>query len=183
MEFWNTLKNAVSFIKENKAVLFWSGCCVLFTLLFLYYFYTPPQSQIGPAQPIHFSHRIHAGVKDIDCKFCHSYVDRSRFPGIPPGEKCLYCHNYIIANHPEIKKEHDFFNSKTPVPWRKVTYVPEHVFFNHEPHIKKDVQCEKCHGDVASKDRLKDRKFEMGFCFNCHNENKANVDCWLACHN
>jgi hypothetical protein len=43
-------------------------------------------------------------------------VNRSKHPGIPPVEKCIYCHKYIIANHPEIKKEHRYFNTRTPTP-------------------------------------------------------------------
>ena len=183
MGFWKRIEDLFSFVKDNGAVLLWTGASVLFTLLFLYYFYTPPLADIGPEQPIAFSHRIHAGVKSIECQFCHPYVDRGSFPGIPPVEKCLYCHDHIIASHPEIKKEHDYYNSGTPTPWRKVTYIPEHVFFNHERHIKKEVECEKCHGRVEALDRLPAKQFEMGFCFKCHIENKAQLDCWLACHN
>jgi hypothetical protein len=25
--------------------------------------------------------------------------------------------------------------------------------------------------------------FQMGFCIACHREKKADLDCWLACHN
>jgi len=98
-------------------------------------------------------------------------------------EKCLYCHNFIIPNHPEIRKEHKYFDTKTPTPWKKVFYVPEHVMFNHERHIKKEIACEACHGDVAGTDRLKRHEFKMGFCIQCHRKEKANLDCWLSCHN
>jgi hypothetical protein len=98
-------------------------------------------------------------------------------------EKCLYCHKHIIANHPEIKKEHRYFDTKTSTPWVKVNYLPEHVFFNHERHIKKEIVCEQCHGKVETIDRLKGVEFKMGFCIACHKEKKANLDCWLACHN
>ena len=90
----------------NKRGILLCGCCLLSAILFLYYFYMPPATGIGPEQPIPFSHRVHAGVKNIQCRYCHPYVDRSNHPGLPPVEKCLHCHNYIIANHPEIKKEH-----------------------------------------------------------------------------
>ena len=97
-------------------------------------------------------------------------------------EKCLHCHNYIIANHPQILKEHNYFDTRTPTPWRKVFYVPEHVFFNHQRHIKKAVACAECHGAVETMDRLKGQRFMMGFCIGCHRERGANLDCWLACH-
>lgn len=149
----------------------------------LYLYYIMPFEDLGPKQPIPFSHRVHAGVKEIQCEFCHPYVSRSTYPGIPAVEKCLYCHKYIIPMHPEILKEHNYFNTRTSTPWVKVNYLPEHVFFNHERHIKKEILCEQCHGKVETMDRLKDARFRMGFCITCHREKNANVDCWLACHN
>lgn len=159
---------------------------VILILMFaavIYYFFVMPNVGAGPVQPIAFSHRLHAGDKNIDCRFCHSYVDRSIHPGMPAVEKCLFCHNFIIANHPEIRKEHDYFNSNTSIPWAKVFYLPEHVVFNHERHIKQEVQCEACHGNVKATDRLKFVEFEMGFCVECHRAKNANLDCWLSCHN
>jgi hypothetical protein len=26
-------------------------------------------------------------------------------------------------------------------------------------------------------------RFQMRFCITCHQQKKANLDCWLACHN
>ena len=170
-------------VKDNKIQLYLIGILVVLVAAVIYLFYIMPDVGAGPAQPIAFSHRLHAGDKNIDCRFCHSYVDRSIHPGIPPVEKCLFCHNYVIANHPEIRKEHDYYNSGTPTPWKKVNIVAEHVVFNHERHIKKDIACQSCHGDVAATDRLKTLVWEMGTCVECHREKNANLDCWLRCHN
>jgi hypothetical protein len=155
---------------------------MLLVLGFLYFFYMPPATRIGPEQPIPFSHRVHSGVKAIQCRFCHPYVDRSIHPGIPPVEKCLYCHNYIIANHPWIQKEHEYFNTRTPMPWIKAFYLPEHVMFNHQRHIKKEIECQQCHGQIETMDRIRGKRFKMGFCVECHQNKAANLDCWLACH-
>jgi hypothetical protein len=182
MRFFTAFGETLAAIWANRGPLMWVTVCVLLALGFLFFFYAPPASRIGVAQPISFSHRLHAGVKAIDCYYCHSYVERSLHPGLPPVEKCLHCHKYIIANHPEILKEHDYFNTRTPTPWQKVYYLPEHVLFNHQRHIKKEVACEKCHGDVKQMDRLKNQRFKMGFCVQCHREKKVNLDCWLACH-
>jgi len=167
---------------DNRLPLAATLGLVLLTTGFLQYFYAPPQADIGPEQPIPFSHRLHAGDKAIDCKFCHPYVGRSRFPGLPPVEKCLYCHNHIIASHPQILKEHHYFNTATPTPWVKANYLPEHVLFNHQRHIRRDFPCETCHGKIETMDRIKGVRFEMGFCFRCHQQNNGNLDCWLACH-
>ncbi len=182
MRFFTAFGETMSAVWANRRPVLWIAVCVVLALGFLYLFYTPPGWKAGPAQPIAFSHRVHAGHKAIDCYYCHPYVGRSLHPGLPPVEKCLHCHKYIIANFPEIRKEHNYFNTRTPTPWRKVFYLPEHVLFNHERHIKKEIVCEKCHGQVRQTDRLKSLRFKMGFCVQCHREKGANLDCWLACH-
>lgn len=179
---FTALKNGWRFVCANGGLLAWIAACFLLIIGFLFFFYASPATSIGPAQPIAFSHRVHAGVKLIDCRYCHPYVGRSIHPGLPPVEKCLHCHNYIIANHPEIRKEHQYFNTGTPTPWVKVNYLPEHVLFNHQRHIKKEIACRECHGPVETLDRLPANRFKMGFCINCHREKKVNVGCWLACH-
>jgi len=169
-------------LKRNKPIIVLLGCCFLLVALFLYFFYIPPATDIGPEQPIPFSHRIHAGVKEIQCAYCHPYVARSNHPGLPPVEKCLHCHKYIIIKHPWIEEVHWYYNTKTPTPWKKVNYLAEHVLFNHQRHINSDIECLECHGAVETMDRIKGTQFQMGFCINCHQQKKANLGCWLACH-
>ncbi|MEJ2219882.1 MAG: cytochrome c3 family protein [Desulfobacterales bacterium] len=97
-------------------------------------------------------------------------------------EKCLHCHKYIIANHPWIKKEHEYFNTNTPTPWIKLNYVAEHVLFNHQRHINSKIACTECHGQVQNLQRLPQKIWYMGECIECHRKKNANLDCWLACH-
>ena len=113
MVFITALGKEISILAKNKVAVFWTGLLIFLVLGFLYFFYASPATNIGPEQPIPFSHRVHAGVKAIQCQFCHPYVGQSIFPGIPPVEKCLYCHNYIITNFPWIKKKHQYFNTNT----------------------------------------------------------------------
>jgi hypothetical protein len=153
---------------------------MFFVTFYLCYLY--PNRVIGPQQPIYFSHRVHAGVKDINCRFCHPFVERSEKPGIPDMEKCFFCHRYIITQHPQIEKLKKYYDTKTPVPWVRINNVPDFVRFNHECHIKKKIDCIECHGDVKIMDRLKPAVFEMGFCVECHKSRKAQLDCWMACH-
>jgi hypothetical protein len=182
MRFITAFGESMTALWANRGPVVLIAVCAILVLGFLYYFYIPPGTNVGPAQPIAFSHRLHAGHKVIDCYYCHPYVERSIHPGIPPVEKCLHCHQYIIANHPEIKKEHNYFNTRTPTPWVKVFGLAEHVLFNHGRHIKKEIACESCHGQVRRMDRLKGTRFKMGFCIQCHKQKKVNIDCWLACH-
>jgi hypothetical protein len=151
-------------------------------LAFLFLFYATPGTNVGAEQPIPFSHRVHTGVKNIQCEFCHPYVSYSIHPGLPPVDKCLYCHRHIIARHPWIQKEHRYFDTQTPTPWVKVNFLAEHVLFNHQRHIRKNIQCQECHGAIETMDRVKGKHFYMEFCITCHQKKKVNLGCWLACH-
>ena len=169
-------------MSRNTLLITLTLLTVLLVGAFFYYFYALPVWRIGPQQPIPFSHNVHAGVKQIQCQFCHPYVAYSNFPGIPPVEKCLFCHKYIIARHPEILKEHRYFDTETPTPWVKVNYIPEHVLFNHQRHINNKIACQECHGQVQNLQRLPYKDWRMGECIECHRKKNANLGCWLACH-
>ena len=164
-----------------RTVWFWLLLVATAAMVFLYYFY--PNLGIGPEQPIPFSHRLHAGVKQIDCRFCHSYVERSRNAGLPAMEKCFYCHQYIIPAHPVIVNLKQRYETNNPVRWVRLFYLPDHVKFNHQPHVKwAGLDCAECHGAVKEADRLDRNKFQMKFCIDCHRQMDAQLDCWLACH-
>jgi hypothetical protein len=150
---------------------------------FAYAAFVFPERGIGPKQPIPFSHRIHANVKQIDCRFCHPFVERSKRAGLPEVAKCFYCHTYIIPEHPEIKHERAYYDAGTPVPWVRTMLLPDHVQFRHQPHLLHNFDCSECHGNVKAADRLPQVEFYMGFCIQCHRKNQASVDCWQACHN
>jgi hypothetical protein len=169
-------------LSDNRGPILLLASSAAMVIAFIYFFYFTPGKKIGVEQPIPFSHRVHVGVKEIQCQFCHPYVGRSTHPGLPPVEKCLYCHNHIIANHPQILKEHRYYNTRTPTPWKKANYLAEHVLFNHQRHIRKEIDCKECHGEIETMDRITGRYFYMEFCIKCHREKKANLGCWLACH-
>jgi predicted CXXCH cytochrome family protein len=161
----------------------WLAVALLMVAVMLYFFYLYPQRSIGPAQPIPFSHRVHAGVKQINCRFCHPFVDRSKHAGLPAMQKCFFCHDYIIPHHAELLKERQYFDNDRPVPWKQIYFVPDYVKFQHRPHIEfGKIACTACHGPVQTMDRLKPVNFKMGFCIGCHKKMKAQTDCWLACH-
>ncbi|MBI5603441.1 MAG: cytochrome c3 family protein [Deltaproteobacteria bacterium] len=168
---------------QGRVWLKWFSAGLLLMGVMLYFYYAYPGQGIGPKQPIPFSHRVHAGVKAINCRFCHPYVERSEHAGLPEMEKCFFCHRYIIPTHPEILKEKAYLDSRKPVPWVRIFYVPDFVKFRHEPHLRwGKLDCTHCHGAVDRMDRLQKKEFKMKFCIDCHQEKKAQLDCWLACH-
>jgi len=74
---------------------------VIFLLLGSAYFAYGWMMQVGvdqgyaPIQPIHYSHKIHAGVNKIECKYCHSSARVSKHSGIPSLNVCMNCHKSI----------------------------------------------------------------------------------------
>lgn len=137
---------------------------------------------LGTRQPIPFSHRVHVQVKGISCFMCHTEATRSSRAGIPPLETCLLCHSRIIRSYPYIAGLRAQVARNEPVVWERVNWVPEFVYFDHSVHIRRSIDCGQCHGDVTLMDRVVPaRKLEMGFCIQCHRENRATTDCF-TCH-
>ncbi|MEX2590812.1 MAG: cytochrome c3 family protein, partial [Chitinophagales bacterium] len=58
------------------------------------------QQGYAPAQPIKFSHKLHAGLNQIDCQYCHSGADQSKHSNIPSANVCMNCHKGV-QNGPE----------------------------------------------------------------------------------
>ena len=91
--------------------------------------------------------------------------------------------NTSFRTIPRFSRKRNITDRKKPVPWVRIFWVPDFVYFNHLPHIKwAGLDCSQCHGDVKTMDRLHPVNFKMGFCIGCHRQMKAQMDCWLACH-
>lgn len=177
---------STGFDRWRRCLVSWkSALGITFFLLavMLYFYYLYPNRMIGPEQPIPFSHRVHAGVKQINCRFCHPFVGRSQHAGMPSLEKCFFCHSYIIPRHPQLVKERQHYDQRRPVEWVRLFFVPDYVKFHHQPHMEwGKLDCSACHGAVETMDRLQPVNFKMKFCIDCHKARKAQLDCWLACH-
>ena len=159
-----------------------AGAAIAVAFLVLFTVYELHPYEVGPAQPIPISHRIHAGVRGISCLFCHDGADRSQNAGMPEVRKCLLCHNVIITGFDPIRKLRGYFDRGEPVPWRRVYVLPDYVHFNHEMHLAGGIDCGECHGDVKRMDRIiQAMPIEMGFCIDCHKKNDAPVSC-PTCH-
>jgi hypothetical protein len=134
-------------------------------------------------QPIPFPHKTHI-AKQAMCTDCHETVERGPVAGIPSVKTCMICHSQIATDRPLIKEVTSYSERGVEIPWQRVYGFPHeaHVRFNHAPHIRANVECSKCHGDIPNMtvaERAVDHT--MGFCVNCHRENKAPNDC-LTCH-
>ncbi|WP_297702903.1 cytochrome c3 family protein [uncultured Eudoraea sp.] len=93
----------------------------IFLLLASAYFAYGWVMQIGidqgyaPIQPIHYSHKIHAGDNKIECKYCHSSARVSKHSGIPSLNVCMNCHKsiYEYKGNPEGPSAEDLANGYT----------------------------------------------------------------------
>jgi len=137
---------------------------------------------LGARQPIPFSHRVHAGTKEISCLFCHPGVLKTAVAGMPSEQTCLLCHNRIIVHYPYIEQVRRQALQGEPIWWVRISDLPDLTHFDHGMHLAAAVDCGKCHGDVKAMDRLvRYQDLTMGFCIQCHRENNATHDCF-ACH-
>ncbi len=155
-----------------------------------------------PVQPIHYSHKIHAGDNGIDCKYCHSSARVSKSAGIPSLNVCMNCHKNIsevaettaTAEHSkafydeQIQKLYDAvgwdkdaqaYTGKTkPVKWVRIHNLPDFAYFNHSQHVSvAGIECQTCHGKVETFELMKqDQPLTMGWCINCHRETNIKVE-------
>lgn len=160
------------------------GYFSLFVVLTLLLGFRWNKQRKAPDQPIAFSHETHVGKLNLECLFCHETADKSYFAGVPAVEKCMNCHVAVKTDNPEVQKIHAYWNDKEPIPWNRVhrIRIRNHVYFSHERHVKKDIDCAECHGDLAAMPKVRAvRSLKMGFCVSCHEANEASTDC-LLCH-
>ncbi|HKK11455.1 MAG TPA: cytochrome c3 family protein, partial [Flavobacteriaceae bacterium] len=193
---------------EDKTIPIWKAFVknqflVLVTCIFLLlasgYFAFGWMMQIGvdqgyqPVQPIHFSHKIHAGDNAIDCKYCHSAARVSKTSGIPSLNVCMNCHKTIFEykgeTTPEFSKEfydgeiqklyaaagwsdadQAYTGEPQPVKWIRIHNLPDFAYFNHSQHVTvAGVECQTCHGPVETMDEVSQfAPLTMGWCIDCH---------------
>jgi cytochrome c3-like protein len=127
-------------------------------------------------QPVPFSHQHHVAGLGIDCRFCHSSVERSAQASLPPTYTCMTCHSQIWTNAQLLAPIRASLVSNTPITWGRVTDVPDYVYFNHSIHIAKGVGCQSCHGQVEGMPlTFKARTLTMQFCLDCHRNPAPNL--------
>jgi cytochrome c2 len=161
------------------------------------------QKDYQPEQPIYYSHKVHAGINQINCLYCHNSAMDSKHATIPSVNVCMNCHKTIstyekgpklfkedgteVNGTREIEKLYSYagFDPKNaaawdpskakPIHWTKIHNLPDHVYFNHSQHIKAGkVQCQSCHGEITEMDEVYQfSELSMGWCINCHRDTKV----------
>ena len=153
-----------------------------------------------PVQPIYYSHKVHAGINQINCQYCHIGVYQGKQATIPSVNICMNCHMAIneykgakiyneegeeVNGSAEIKKLYKYAgfeegkpwdaSKAQPIEWVRIHNLPDHVYFNHAQHVKVgQVACQTCHGEIQKMNEVKQfAELSMGWCVNCHRETKV----------
>ena len=120
-------------------------------------------------QPVPFSHEHHVSGLGIDCRYCHTTVERTAFAGVPPTEICMNCHKQVWATSPTLEPVRASLRENHPILWVRVNNVPDFVYFDHSIHIHKGVGCETCHGRIDQMPlTYKAESLHMEWCLDCH---------------
>jgi len=137
-----------------------------------------------PKQPIEFPHNIHI-EKGLTCTdYCHESVTKGPQAGLPSVNTCLICHAAIATDRPRIQQITQMQEKGLDLDWQRVYGYAQtaHVRFNHAPHIRANVECATCHGDIAHQTvAQRNVDLHMGYCVNCHRQKNVSNDC-LTCH-
>ena len=176
------------------ATLIIAGAVMLFLGAFGYKFGMEEvgvQQGYAPTQPINFSHKIHAGQYEMDCKYCHSTVEKSKSASIPSLNTCMNCHKYVKAaekyngkTSPEIQKIYNAIGydgdnmeyiegyEQKPIEWIRIHNLPDLSYFNHSQHVVVGkVECQTCHGPIEEMEKVYQfSTLQMGWCIDCHRE-------------
>ncbi|WP_299397738.1 c-type cytochrome [uncultured Gelidibacter sp.] len=205
-------------VQEEKGTSIWKAfvqnqflvlVSVILLLLASGYFVYGYFMQVGvdqgyaPVQPIHYSHRIHAGDNGIDCKYCHSSARVSKQSGIPSLNVCMNCHKSISEVSPETLAEgreygvdyneeiqklyaatgwspadQKYTGEPQPVKWIRIHNLPDFAYFNHSQHVTVGgIECQTCHGPVETMEIMSQHApLTMGWCINCHRETDVKVE-------
>jgi hypothetical protein len=137
----------------------------------VWYYFTPKYTRVGyqPVQPVAFSHAIHVDQLGMDCRYCHSAVEKSWFSNIPATSTCMACHSQVLKDDPKLALVRESAATGTPIPWVQVHRVPDYVYFNHAVHVTRGISCVECHGPVHKMDEVYHAKpLSMAFCLDCH---------------
>ncbi|HEX7477968.1 MAG TPA: cytochrome c3 family protein [Polyangiales bacterium] len=144
----------------------------------IWYYFSPKNTQVGyaPEQPIHYSHKLHAGELGMDCRYCHANIERSQEAMIPPTQACMGCHAVVKKDSPKLAALRDSWKTGKPVEWVRVHRVADYVFFDHSVHLAAGVGCVSCHGRIDQMDVVRqDQPLNMVWCLECHRNPNPNL--------
>jgi hypothetical protein len=144
----------------------------------VWYYFTPKYTRVGysPIQPVSFSHATHVDQLGMDCRYCHSMVERSWFSNIPSSSTCMNCHSQVLKDDPRLALVRESAATGKPIPWVQIHKTPDFVYFNHSVHVNRGISCVECHGQIDKMDEVHHAQpLSMAFCLDCHRNPAAKI--------
>jgi hypothetical protein len=139
----------------------------------LWYYGTDKHLSVGyaPEQPVPFSHKLHAGDLGMDCRYCHSTVEKAAVASVPPTQTCMNCHASIKTTSEALEPVRKSWAEDKPIEWRRVHNLPDFAYFDHSVHLSAGVGCESCHGRIDQMPIVtQSQPLTMGWCLECHRD-------------
>jgi len=169
MQIFHRSTNTIS-----RATIFGAVFLIAFILWACIQFQRSPYvtyAKVARPQPVPFSHQHHVAGLGIDCRYCHTSVEKSSFAGIPPTKTCMNCHSQIWVGAPLLEPVRESFRSGKSLVWTRVNDLPDFVYFDHSIHINKGVGCNTCHGPVDQMPLMYNyASLQMEWCLDCHRD-------------
>jgi Cytochrome c7 and related cytochrome c len=129
------------------------------------------QAFVAKEQPVQFSHKHHVGDDGIDCRYCHTTVERTASAGMPSTKTCMNCHSQLFADAPYLEPIRESWRTERPIRWTRVHDLPDYAYFNHSIHVNKGVGCATCHGRIDLMPSVwQVSSLQMEWCLECHRE-------------
>jgi len=124
---------------------------------------------VARQQPVPFSHKHHVTDDGIDCRYCHTSVEKSSFAGIPSTHICMSCHSKLWVDSPMLEPVRMSYQTDRSLEWTRVNALPDFVYFDHSIHVSKGVGCTTCHGPIGDMPLTwRANTLYMRWCLDCH---------------
>lgn len=146
---------------------------VAFIVFGIWYWWSPRYTDVGyaPVQPVAYSHKLHVGQLGLDCRYCHTGVEKSSVAMVPPTRTCMNCHTLVKPDSPKLAVLRSGWENRTPMEWVRVHKVPDYAYFDHSVHLRAGVGCESCHGAVSDMETVTlAQPLSMSWCLDCHRD-------------
>ena len=150
----------------------------LYAVFFVAYGLSPTTLEVGyqPKQPVPFSHALHAGELGMDCRYCHTSVEKAAHASVPPTQTCMNCHTQIRPQSPKLEPVRESYETGLPVEWTRIHKLPDFAYFDHTAHVNRGIGCCSFHGRIDTmEDVYQKTPLSMGWCLECHRNPEINL--------
>ncbi|MFO7155051.1 MAG: cytochrome c3 family protein [Pseudomonadota bacterium] len=139
----------------------------------IWFWFSPKHTEVGyaPKQPVPYSHKLHVGELGLDCRYCHTAVEKGPIASVPSAETCMNCHTVIKHDSELLAPVREAFQTGKPIEWVRVHRVADYAYFSHAQHVNKGVGCVECHGRVDQMEVVRvTQPLSMDWCLECHRD-------------